>query len=65
MPMIRVEMFEGRTIEQKRRLAETVTAAFVETCGGTAQSVQVIFNDVARSNWATAGKLNVEAKAHS
>jgi len=65
MPMIRVEMFEGRTIEQKRRFAEAVTAAFVENCGGTAQSVQVIFNDVARANWATAGNLNVETKTQS
>lgn len=63
MPMIRVEMFEGRTVEQKRRFAEAVTTAFVENCGGTPQSVQVIFNDVARANWATAGKLNLETQA--
>ncbi len=65
MPVIRVEMFEGRTNEQKQQFAEVVTSAFVENCGGTAQSVQVIFSDVARSDWATAGKLNGDVKAGS
>jgi 4-oxalocrotonate tautomerase len=65
MPMIRVEMFAGRTSEQKQRLAEAITSAFVETCGGTPQSVQVIFSDIARSDWATAGKLNDGVKAGS
>jgi 4-oxalocrotonate tautomerase len=60
--MIRIEMFEGRSNEQKQRFAEAITAAFVENCGGTPQSVQVIFDDVARANWATGGKLNIETK---
>jgi 4-oxalocrotonate tautomerase len=63
MPMIRVEMFPGRTREQKSRFAAAVTAAFVETCGGTPQSVQIVFEDVDRGNWATAGKLADEPKS--
>jgi 4-oxalocrotonate tautomerase len=61
--MIRVEMFDGRTDEQKGRFAEAVTAAFVQTCGGTAQSVQIIFEDVKPSDWATGGKLNGPTKS--
>lgn len=57
MPMIRVELFEGRTKEQKARFAEAVTTSFVECCGGTRQSVQIVFTDVAREEWATAGQL--------
>lgn len=57
MPMIRVEMFAGRTPEQKRAFAKAVTDSFVETCGGTPQSVQVVFADVDKGDWATAGKL--------
>jgi 4-oxalocrotonate tautomerase len=63
VPMIRVEMFEGRTDEQKARFAEAATAAFVETCGGTTQSVQIVFQDVKPSDWATAGKLNRPAQS--
>ena len=31
MPTIRVEMFEGRTLEQKRALAQALTEATVRT----------------------------------
>jgi 4-oxalocrotonate tautomerase len=63
MPMVRIEMFEGRSDEQKGRLAEAITSAFVETCGGTPQGVQIVFTDVKPSNWATGGKLNRPAKS--
>jgi 4-oxalocrotonate tautomerase len=62
MPMIRIEMFEGRTSEQKRACAEAVTKAWVETCGGTPQSVQIIFSDVAKSDWAIGGRLASDPK---
>ena len=57
MPIIRVEMFDGRTREQKEKFARAVTENFVSFCGGTPQSVQVIFSDVSRDDWATAGTL--------
>jgi 4-oxalocrotonate tautomerase len=63
MPMIRVEMFPGRTSEQKQRFASAVTASFVEVCGGSPQSVQVVFVEVAKDDWATAGKLASSAAA--
>lgn len=60
MPMIRVEMYAGRTVEQKSAFAREVTDAFVRCCGGTPQSVQIVFVDVERSNWATSGRLASE-----
>lgn len=57
MPTIRVELFEGRTIEQKRALAAALTEATVRTLGGSADSVDILFFDIARENWATAGTL--------
>ena len=57
MPMIRVEMFPGRTRDQKRAFAKAVTEAFVAHCGGTPQSVHVVFQDVAKDDWAVAGRL--------
>jgi len=62
MPMIRVEMYEGRTPEQKRACAEAMTRAFVETCGGVPEAVQIVFTDVARHDWATAGRLASDPK---
>ena len=57
MPIIRVEMFPGRTSEQKRALVKEVTEAFVRTCGGTPQSVYVVITSVDKDDWGTGGEL--------
>jgi 4-oxalocrotonate tautomerase len=61
MPMIRVEMFPGRTLDQKRAFAKAVTESFVSICGGTPQSVQIVYQDVAKDDWAVAGNLASDA----
>ena len=63
MPTIHVEMFEGRTVEQKAALAKEFTDACVRVLGGKPDSVDVIFRDVARHDWATGGKLWSETPA--
>ena len=57
MPIIRVEMFEGRTEDQKRAMAAELTDAFVRTAGGTPESVQIVISDIAKSDWASGGVL--------
>lgn len=57
MPTIRVEMFEGRTPEQKRNLVKALTEAVVQTLGSRPESVDVILQDVKKSEWATGGVL--------
>jgi 4-oxalocrotonate tautomerase len=57
MPTIRVEMFEGRTPEQKRALVAALTEACVRTIGASPDSVDIVLFDIARQNWATAGTL--------
>lgn len=57
MPTIHVEMFAGRTLEQKRALAQALTDATVQTLGGSPDAVDIIFTDVQRHDWATAGQL--------
>jgi 4-oxalocrotonate tautomerase len=57
MPTIHIELFEGRSVEAKRALAQEVTAACVRVLGGSADGVDVIFSDVARHDWATGGVL--------
>jgi 4-oxalocrotonate tautomerase len=57
MPTIHVELFEGRTREQKTALAHELTQACVKVLGGSADSVDVIFTDVKRGDWATGGVL--------
>jgi 4-oxalocrotonate tautomerase len=57
MPTIRVELFEGRSVAQKRALAKALTDAAVSTLGGSPASVDILFYDIARHDWATGGKL--------
>ena len=57
MPTIRVELFEGRTPEQKAELAKELTAACVRVLGGSPDGVDILFFDVARQDWATGGVL--------
>ena len=57
MPLIQVTMVQGRTIEQKRALAQALTEATVRTLGGSPDSVDIVFFDIARHDWATGGAL--------
>ncbi len=64
MPVVIVEMWEGRTIDQKRKLVEGITTSFTDI-GVPREAVQVIVNDVPRHNWAIAGKLASDAPPES
>ncbi len=57
MPTIHVELFEGRTLEQKRELVKALTEATVKTLGSKPESVEIIFTDVKKHDWATGGVL--------
>ena len=55
MPTLRVELFEGRTPEQKAELARELTQACVRVLGSKPESVEVLFYDIARHDWASGG----------
>ena len=57
MLVIKIEMFEGRTISAKRELAEVFTKEMARICKTDAASIYIIFEDVKKENWAAGGKL--------
>lgn len=57
MPVVTVDWVTGRTPEQKRDLAARITAAVAEVGGLEPAAVWVVFNDVAREDWAVGGRL--------
>jgi 4-oxalocrotonate tautomerase len=59
MPFVEVNMYEGRTPEQKKKLVEGITQAFVNI-GTPAEAVQILLKEASRSNWAAAGKFASE-----
>jgi len=61
MPVVTIEMWEGRTLEQKKKLVEGITAAMVNI-GVSPDVVHIIIKDVPKHNWAIGGKLCSEPK---
>jgi 4-oxalocrotonate tautomerase len=57
MPTINVQLFEGRTLEQKREFVKALTEAACRTLGCSEASVDIILQEVKRQDWATGGKL--------
>ncbi len=57
MPVIRVEMFAGRTQDQKRALVRQLTDAFVNAAGGTPSTVQVVIYEVDKGGWGSGGQM--------
>jgi 4-oxalocrotonate tautomerase len=57
MPIVRVEMWTGRTQSQKAELARVITEAIVTIAHTTPEATTVIFEDIAKENWAVGGVL--------
>lgn len=57
MPIIRVEMLEGRSIEKKRELVTTLTRETARIAGCSEDSIYVVIEDVKKENWGVAGQL--------
>jgi len=57
MPIVRIEIFEGRSVEKKRELAEGLTAETMRVLDCARASVNVIIDEVKQENWAVGGKL--------
>jgi len=62
MPVVIVEMWEGRAIEQKRQLIKGITSAIVDI-GVPAEAVQIIIKDNPKHNWGMGGELASEKYA--
>ena len=62
MPIIQVNMFEGRTIDQKRKLVANMTDAVVKSLDVKPEDVRIILQDLARHDYAIAGVLAADKK---
>lgn len=62
MPDVIIYMKEGRTVEQKRNLARSVTDAVVNSVGVTPDAVEIVIVDVPSTNFASGGTLLSDKK---
>ena len=56
VPVVIVEMWEGRTVEQKEKLIKGLTRAFEEGLGTKPESLHIVIHDVPKTNWGTKGE---------
>ncbi|MFG6119416.1 2-hydroxymuconate tautomerase [Thalassobacillus sp. B23F22_16] len=56
MPIITVQMLEGRSDEQKKALVEEVTNAVTNTTGARKEAVTVVIEEMAKNHYAVGGK---------
>ena len=56
MPVVVIEMWEGRTPEQKEKLIKGITKAFEESLGVKPESLHIVIHDVPKINWGTRGQ---------
>jgi 4-oxalocrotonate tautomerase len=62
MPNITIQWYAGRTDQQKREITAAITDAMVKIGKTTADQVQIVFQDIERSNWGVNGKLASDSK---
>jgi 4-oxalocrotonate tautomerase len=62
MPHVQITWVEGRTPEQKRKIAERITNVLIEDGRAKRENIHVVFHDVAATNYAEAGVLVADQK---
>jgi 4-oxalocrotonate tautomerase len=59
MPIVQVSIWEGITLENKKKAVEGITKVF-EDLGVPKEAVHIVIYEAPKSNWATGGKLHSE-----
>jgi 4-oxalocrotonate tautomerase len=60
MPVVTVEMWEGRSLEQKRSLVRAITEAMIEHAEARPDALHVILHEIPHENWGRGGELGVD-----
>jgi 4-oxalocrotonate tautomerase len=63
MPVVQVSVWEGMTLENKKKTVEGITKVF-EDMGIPKDAVTVVIYEAPKTNWATGGRLHSETRAN-
>lgn len=55
MPIIQIQLLEGRPLEVKRQLISEVTEAVRRTLGNSPETIRVLLQEIPEENWGVAG----------
>ncbi|HML03594.1 MAG TPA: tautomerase family protein [Candidatus Bathyarchaeia archaeon] len=59
MPIVQVSVWEGMTLENKKKTVEGITKVF-EDLGVPREAVEIVIYEAPKTNWATGGRLHSE-----
>ena len=62
MPVVKIDLWEGRTLEQKDDLIKSVTEAIVKSLGIKPENIIVILSEVSKDHWAVGGHRSSKKK---
>lgn len=65
MPVIILEMWEGRSDDQKRKLVAAFTEAMVSYADIKPDALTVIIHDIPKNSWGHAGILSLDRQDES
>ena len=60
MPVVTVQLWTGRTVNQKRRLVAAITDAMIQHADCGPDHLHVIIQDVSKDSWGRAGRLGID-----
>ncbi len=63
MPIVEVKLFEGRSREIKRKIAQEITEVLVKNLNIPAEAVIILFTDLKKENFSQAGILADETSS--
>lgn len=65
MPDVHITWLEGRSIDQKRKVAQRITQVLMEEAGAKSESTHIVFVDVPTTNFASGGVTVADRNAKS
>ena len=57
MPVVHIDLIEGRSPEQLKALVKDVTDAIVKDTGAPAEHIHIVLNEMAKEHYSVAGVL--------
>jgi 4-oxalocrotonate tautomerase len=57
MPLVQVTMLQGRTADQKRKIAKRITDAMIEEASARREAIVVTFVELSKESYASGGVL--------
>jgi 4-oxalocrotonate tautomerase len=62
MPYVQINWLEGRSVDQKRKIAERIASALIEDGKAKPEHIQITFLDLPTTSYALSGTLVADQK---